>query len=131
MLVLVYYTFHFLRYPCHYISHSHQRYRPVTYTPGRAMAQAVSRRPLTAEARVRARGSKRGISRGKVVLGQGVFQDFAFSLSVSFYRGSPCSYIIWEMNNRPVGGSSSETYSHPIDMIIMIYCYFGGHCQLS
>jgi hypothetical protein len=28
-------------------------------------------------------------------------------------------YIIWEMNNRPVGGRSSETQSHPVDMINM------------
>jgi hypothetical protein len=29
----------------------------------------------------------------------------------------PCSYIIWGMSNRPVGGCSSKTWSHPIDMI--------------
>jgi hypothetical protein len=26
----------------------------------------------------------------------------------SFHHGSPCSYITWGMNNRPVGGCSSE-----------------------
>jgi hypothetical protein len=36
---------------------------------------------------------------------------FCFSLSVSFHRGCPCSYIIWGMNNRPSGGRSSETVS--------------------
>jgi hypothetical protein len=29
-------------------------------------------------------------------------------------------YITWGMNNRPVGGRSSETTSHPIDMIIIM-----------
>jgi hypothetical protein len=37
-------------------------------------------------------------------------------LSVSFHCGSPYSYIIWGMNNRPIGGSSSEIQSHPINM---------------
>jgi hypothetical protein len=32
------------------------------------------------------------------------------------------SMLIYDlgMNNRPVDGSSSETYSHPIDMIIIM-----------
>jgi hypothetical protein len=42
-------------------------------------------------------------------------------LSTSFYHGSQCSYITFGMNNRPVGGRSSETWSHAIDMIIIIY----------
>jgi hypothetical protein len=29
-------------------------------------------------------------------------------------------YIAWGMKNRPVGGSSSETYCQPIDIIIII-----------
>jgi hypothetical protein len=41
---------------------------------------------------------------------------FGFTLSISFHRGSPYLYIIWEMNNRPVGGLSSEIQYHPIDM---------------
>jgi hypothetical protein len=41
---------------------------------------------------------------------------FSFPLSVSLYHGSLCSYIIWGMNNRPIGGHSSETQSHPIYM---------------
>jgi hypothetical protein len=45
----------------------------------------------------------------QVALGQG------FSLSTTFHNGSPYSYIIWGMNNRPTGGCSSETPSHPID----------------
>jgi hypothetical protein len=42
-----------------------------------------------------------------------------FPLSISFHYGSPCSYITWGMNNRPVGGRSSETQSQPIDTIII------------
>jgi hypothetical protein len=34
---------------------------------------------------------------------------FSFLLSISFYHGSPCTYITWRMNNRPVGGRRSET----------------------
>jgi hypothetical protein len=35
------------------------------------------------------------------------------------------SYITWGMNNRLVGGCSSETYSHYIDMIIMSEIFSG------
>jgi hypothetical protein len=45
-----------------------------------------------------------------------------FSLLITFFHGSPCSYIIWGMNNRPVGSHSSETQSHPIDIIIINSC---------
>jgi hypothetical protein len=47
---------------------------------GRAMAQAVSRRPLTAEARVRTRLSPCGICSGQSDTGS----DFSPSSSVSF-----------------------------------------------
>jgi hypothetical protein len=36
-----------------------------------------------------------------------------FPLSISFHCGSPYSCITWGMNNRPIGGCSSETYFHP------------------
>jgi hypothetical protein len=36
------------------------------------------------------------------------------------HLGSPCSYITCGMNSRPVGGRSSETLSHHIDLIIVI-----------
>jgi hypothetical protein len=45
-----------------------------------------------------------------------------FSLYISFHHGAPYSYITWEINNRPSGGRNSETYSHPIDIIIMMIC---------
>jgi hypothetical protein len=41
---------------------------------------------------------------------------FGFALPISFHSGPPYSYIIWGMNKRPVGGRSSETQSHHIDM---------------
>jgi hypothetical protein len=65
------------------------------------MAQAVSRRPFTAEARVLVRVSTCGICGGQ----NGAGKDFFPSSSVF-----PCQYhstmgchtrIIWEMNNRP------------------------------
>jgi hypothetical protein len=43
-----------------------------------------------------------------VALGQ------VFVMSASSHRGPP--YIIWGMDNMPVGGYSSETQSRPIDV---------------
>jgi hypothetical protein len=40
---------------------------------------------------------------------------FSFPPSISLQHGSPSSCITWSMNNRPVGGQSSETSSHPTD----------------
>jgi uncharacterized membrane protein len=34
------------------------------------------------------------------------------------------THIIWEINNKPVGGCSSETYSHPINMNKRVCVYF-------
>jgi hypothetical protein len=55
----------------------------VSLTPGRAMAQAVSLRPLTAEARVRSRVSPCGICGGQSGTGTG------FSSSTSIF---PCQF---------------------------------------
>jgi hypothetical protein len=41
---------------------------------------------------------------------------FCVPLSISFHRGFPGSFITWGTKNRPVGGRSSETSYHPIDM---------------
>jgi hypothetical protein len=43
----------------------------------------------------------------------------SFPLSISFHHGSSCSYITSGMNNTPVGGRSSETWSYPFDMIFI------------
>jgi hypothetical protein len=48
-----------------------------------------------------------------------VDETVAFTL-LSLHHGSTCSYIIWGMNNRPVGGRSSEKLSHFIDIIIIV-----------
>jgi hypothetical protein len=73
------------------------------------MAQTVSRRPLFAEARIRARVISRGICGGRSGTGTG------FSPSSSAF---PCQYhstvalqthIIWGMNYMSDSGSSSET----------------------
>jgi hypothetical protein len=58
-----------------------------------AMAQVVSRRPLTAEAWVRARVNPCGICGGQSGTGTGFFSEFfGFPLSISFHRRSPNSY---------------------------------------
>jgi hypothetical protein len=60
---------------------------------GRAMAQAVSPRPPTAEARFRSRVSPCGISGGQSGIGTGFSPEyFGFQLSISFHR---CS-ITWK-----------------------------------
>jgi hypothetical protein len=41
---------------------------------------------------------------------------FLFYFMPSLHHGSPYSHIIWGMNNRPIGGRSSETWCHPIDI---------------
>jgi hypothetical protein len=70
-----------------------QIYRRVASGMGRAMAQAVSRRPLTAEARVRSRGqSMWDLWWTKWHWDRFFPKYFGFSLSISFHR---CS-ITWK-----------------------------------
>jgi hypothetical protein len=45
----------------------------------------------------------------KFAMGQVFVEVLQISLSISLHHGSPFSYIIWGMNNRPSGGHSSET----------------------
>jgi hypothetical protein len=59
------------------------------------MAQAVSHRPVTAEALVRARVSLRGIGHRQGENGAGSSRVLQFPLSTSFHRGSPFPYILW------------------------------------
>jgi hypothetical protein len=42
-----------------------------------------------------------------------------FSVSIPLHHGSASPCIAWGTNNRLVGGLCSETYSHPIAMIII------------
>jgi hypothetical protein len=59
----------------------------VTRSNGRAMAQAVSCRPVTAEARVRSRVVPCGFCGGQRGTGTGFLPEyFGFSLSISFHR---------------------------------------------
>jgi hypothetical protein len=62
---------------------------------GSAMAQAVSRRPLTAESRVRTQINPCEICGGQSVTGTDFFSSSSvFTLSIQFHRLSPYSYII-------------------------------------
>jgi hypothetical protein len=45
----------------------------------------------------------------KLALGHDFSYFFGFPLSVLFHLGFPRSYITWGINNRLVGGHSSET----------------------
>jgi hypothetical protein len=91
---------------------------------GCAMAQVVSRRPLTAEVQ----GSRPGQSMWDlwrtVHSDRFVSEFFGFPLSISFHRRSPCSNIAWGGDNRPTFSRSSETQSHPIymNMDIILEC---------
>jgi hypothetical protein len=69
---------------------------------GRAMAQAVSRRPVTVEARVRGRVSPCGISGGRNNI-ETVFIRVLLFAPVSVIPPW-LSILIWGMNNRSVGG---------------------------
>jgi hypothetical protein len=53
----------------------------------------------------------------EVTLRQVFLQVLQIPLSISFHHGCPFSYIIWGMNNRPIGDRSSEILSHPAGMI--------------
>jgi hypothetical protein len=100
----------------------------------RAMAQAVSRRPPTAEARVRSRSVHVGFMVDKVALGQvpPPPEYFDFPLSISFHR---CS-ISWKnekiiiflfifitgLHNKPQGcGASVASAAGPFSTKIYIY----------
>jgi hypothetical protein len=78
------------------------------------MPQAVSCRPLTAETGFTPGSVHVGFVVDKVALGQAFLRVLRFLLSISFHYSSPCSFIAREMNNRLVGGRSSETYSRHI-----------------
>jgi hypothetical protein len=66
-----------------YVIQEQKRGSDMAYWRGRAMAQAVSRRPLTAESRIRARVNPCGICDGESGTGTG------FSPSSSVF---PCQY---------------------------------------
>jgi hypothetical protein len=50
----------------------------------------------------------------------------SFAILISFHHGSPCSYITWGINNRPVCGRSSQTYSHSVIVMIVIIILLNG-----
>jgi hypothetical protein len=80
----------------------------------RAMNQAASRRPPTPETRVCDRVCPCGISGKKNWHWERIFSKFfGFTLSLSFHRSRPYSYVTWGMNNRPQGDGSLQTHSRP------------------
>jgi hypothetical protein len=88
----------------------------VNYHLRRAMAQAVSRRPLTAEARVRSRVSPCGICGGKSGTGTGFSPDyFGFPLSISFHR---CS-ITWKNEKKKTDNLSLHIHHRVAQLSLM------------
>jgi hypothetical protein len=83
---------------------------------GRAVARAVSHRPLTAEARVRIRVSSCGICGGQNGTGTGFSPSFSVFLC-QYYSIIPLDAHPG-MNNRPVFGHSLQTSYHHISMNI-------------
>jgi hypothetical protein len=64
------------------------------------MAQVVSRRPLTEEARFRTRVNPCGIYGGQSGTGTGFSPSSSvLSVNISFRRRSPKTHIIWGMRN--------------------------------
>jgi hypothetical protein len=90
------------------------------------MAQAVSRRHLTAEARIRAPISPYGICGGQSGTGTG------FTLSMSFHRRSPYSYINWGWTIGPLVAAVQRhgftpTWTRTMNLYSTSYitlCYF-------
>jgi hypothetical protein len=79
------------------------------------MTEAVSRRPLTAEGRVRALVIPCGICGEQGGIGTG-FPPSSLVFSCQYLSTVALhTHISWEMNNRPFGGRSPETSSHSID----------------
>jgi hypothetical protein len=66
------------------------------------MAQAVSRRPLTAESRVNPRGGQSGTGTGFSATSSVLLRQYHSTVVLH-------SHIILGMNNMSVSGSSSET----------------------
>jgi hypothetical protein len=78
----------------------------------REVARAVGSRSFIVEARVQTRVNPHVNCIGQSATGTGSFSEFfCFLLSISFQCASPCPYISWGMNNRPVCVHSSETVS--------------------
>jgi hypothetical protein len=86
----------------------------VVWVLGRAMAQAVSRRPLTAESRVRARVHPCGICGRQCGTGPGFSPEFlGFPLPVSLHH---CSIFIYR---RPMRREIAPTNQHIITTSVL------------
>jgi hypothetical protein len=73
------------------------------------MAQAVSRRPLTAKSRVRAGLVHVGFVMDTVTMAQGSLRFLRLSLSITFHRSSTYTYYLGD--KRPVGDRRSQNPS--------------------
>jgi hypothetical protein len=89
---------------------------------GSALSQAVTSRPLTTEALVRALVNLCGIYGRQSVPVTGLSRSSSvFPVSII----PPWLFILifhWGMNNRLTDGRSSETFSHPFDVYNIEQC---------
>jgi hypothetical protein len=92
------------------------------------MAQVVSRRPLTAEARVRSRVNSCGICGGQSGTGTGFSPSSSVSpVNVSFHRCSPNSYHLGNANvsrhprldTRPTPSSGGKNKAQYASLLIL------------
>jgi hypothetical protein len=76
---------------------------------GRVIAQEVSRRPLTAEGRVRVRVNPCAICGGQNGTETGFSPSYSFLPCLLHSTVALQTRIIWRMKNMSAGGSRSET----------------------
>jgi hypothetical protein len=81
---------------------------------GCAIAQAVSRRLPTTEARVRSQVKSCGIYSGQNDTGASFLQILLFPLPIFILPNAPCSFIIRGWYDRPISGRCTKwPQSHP------------------
>jgi hypothetical protein len=124
----------YYRFTTYFVNFVHETFlrNMIKHSNGHTMAQAVSRRVLNVETRIHLQVNPCGIV-DKVAVGQAFIRVHRYSRVISIIPPWPFILIYHlGMNNRPVGGRSSETQSRPIDMnITYTYYEFSRNVQVG